>query len=95
MNKIALPREGLVKIDFSKFDRYENYTATVVSLDLTELFRHIEGKMLTIVDASFPDKDQREAVKSLVRVSLWGNTYEEVQKSLFCRQNGDKNKPLI
>lgn len=29
--------------------------------------KSIEGKMLTIADASFPDIQQREAVKSLMR----------------------------
>jgi hypothetical protein len=28
---------------------------------------HLEGKILTIVDASYSDREQREAVKDLVR----------------------------
>lgn len=31
----------------------------------------VEGRILTIIDASFTDRQQREAVKSLVRVALW------------------------
>jgi len=34
-------------------------------------FKHLEGELLTIIDASFPDIKQREAVKSMVRRTLW------------------------
>ena len=37
--------------------------------------QHLEGKLLTIVDASFPDREQREAVKSLVRNAIWDNRF--------------------
>jgi len=37
--------------------------------------QHLEGKLLTIVDASFPDVQQREAVKSLVRNAIWDNRF--------------------
>lgn len=33
--------------------------------------RSLEGKLLTIVDASFSDQQQRKAVKDLVRNALW------------------------
>jgi len=33
--------------------------------------KNLEGRILTIVDSSFTDKTQREAVKSLVRNALW------------------------
>jgi len=31
---------------------------------------HLEGKILTIVDASYNDREQREAVKSLMKMEL-------------------------
>lgn len=34
-------------------------------------FGNLEGKLLTIVDASFADTQQRKAVKDLVRQTLW------------------------
>lgn len=32
---------------------------------------HLEGELLTIVDASFADKDQCKAMKDLIRKTLW------------------------
>jgi hypothetical protein len=32
---------------------------------------HLEGELLTVIDASFADKSQREAIKSLVRNTIW------------------------
>ena len=36
-----------------------------------EDIRNLEGKLLTVVDASFQDREQRRAVKSLVRRAIW------------------------
>lgn len=36
-----------------------------------EDLRNLEGKLLTILDASFSDPTQRKAVKDLVRQSIW------------------------
>jgi hypothetical protein len=36
-----------------------------------EQFSYMEGQLLTVVDASFSEKTQREAVKSLMRTILW------------------------
>lgn len=33
---------------------------------------HLEGQLLTIIDAAFADDQQRESVKSLVRNTVWG-----------------------
>lgn len=33
--------------------------------------QHLEGKLLTIVDAAFVDREQRKAVKDLIRKSIW------------------------
>lgn len=32
---------------------------------------HLEGELLTLIDASFAEKEQREAIKSLVRNTIW------------------------
>ena len=34
---------------------------------LYDMLSHLQGEILTTIDASFGDKEQREAVKSLVR----------------------------
>ena len=50
-----------------KWNGYE----IVYHKDLSNMIKNIEGVMLTIIDASCPDKEQREAVKSLVRNGIW------------------------
>lgn len=69
------------------FDRYENYSATIRSVDLTNLTRHLEGRFLTIADACFSDLKQREAVKSLIKQALWDD-YEVLQKWMFDQMEG-------
>lgn len=32
---------------------------------------HLEGELLTLADATFSEKEQREAFKSLLRTTLW------------------------
>lgn len=45
------------------------------------LVKYMEGRMLTIVDASFGDIKQREAVKSLTRMSL--NEVRDILRSRY------------
>lgn len=60
---------GVHEILSDNFERINNvvsrpvYTGVEVS--------HLEGELLTILDASFTDKTQRESIKSLVRNTLW------------------------
>ena len=75
--------------DWNGYERYENYKAETNSQDFSSLIRQIEGQMLTIADASFVDQEQRRAVKSLIKNTLWGNTYEDIQKCLFQRSKGE------
>ena len=37
-----------------------------------EKSRHLLGKVLTIIDASMPDPEQRKAVKDLINNEWWG-----------------------
>jgi hypothetical protein len=37
------------------------------------LITDLEGKILTVIDASITDQKQREAVKSLLRQYIWGD----------------------
>ena len=46
--------------------------------------RNLEGQMLTIIDASFPDREQREAVKSLVRQAVWSGDRREIPE-IICQ----------
>ena len=40
---------------------------------LSEIIKSIEGMVLTIIDSSLSDKQQREATKSIVRQMIWKN----------------------
>ena len=44
-------------------------------MEVSALKRYLEGKVLTIVDASFNDNEQRKAVKDLVRDAIWSQEY--------------------
>lgn len=76
------------------YNRYENYEAKVTSQDFTNLTNFLVGQMFTIVDASIADKTQREAMKSIVKKTLWNEYYEMVQRGLFERQSGNADYPL-
>ena len=43
----------------------------IVRIITVSEFSNLEGRLLTHADASFPDQQQREAVKDLVRQTLW------------------------
>lgn len=42
-------------------------------------FKHLEGKMLTLCDATFTNKEQREAFKKIVSNTLWSYFHEQVE----------------
>ena len=46
------------------------------SLISSKELRNIEGRLLTIIDATFQDKFQREAQKSIVRKEIWEWWYQ-------------------
>ena len=58
-------------------------------------FSYMEGQLLTIIDATIPNKDQGEAVKSLIRNTLWDNrrALEMDVKDLEITSGGT-NEPL-
>lgn len=53
-----------------QIDRVESGCDYYALLQYDEI-RRIEGQMLTIIDAAFTDREQREAVKSIVRSNIW------------------------
>ena len=42
-----------------------------VRKDLTALVGNLEGQWLTIVDATFSDREQRRAMKDIIRKTIW------------------------
>jgi hypothetical protein len=48
----------------------------------------LEGKILTVIDASITDQKQREAIKSLLRQYIWGD-FDKV-RDWFYNQDSEK-----
>lgn len=61
---------------------------------LISIFRKLEGRVLTIIDASFTEKQQCEAVKSLVRQALWDEHFT-AQTKLFPMEENDQLLKVI
>lgn len=59
----------MYQVHDSGFESSTNLVPRVV-LDTVSL-SHLEGELLTVIDASFADKTQREAIKSLIRNTVW------------------------
>lgn len=66
---------------------YTPYEAKVSLHEITDMVSHLQGEMLTIVEASMPEGKQLEALKSLVRNSLW-KTQEVVSRWYYAQTNG-------
>lgn len=47
-----------------------------------EPFRHLEGKLLTLADATFTNKAQCDAFKNLISDRLWSFYHDEVQQTI-------------
>jgi hypothetical protein len=62
-------------------DRYIGLNGTYPAL-LEEDFRHLEGTLLTVCDATFTNKEQREAFKKIVTNALWGYFHNKIQETI-------------
>lgn len=75
------------------FDAWGNYQTLFQSKNVVSLYKNIMGEFLTLIDATFPDKEQREAQKSIVRRML-SQHKETLLKWVFdTRLNGTEFKP--
>jgi len=41
-------------------------------------YRQLEGKLLTLVDATFSDTEQRKAQKDIIKQILWKSRYDDM-----------------
>ena len=62
----------------------------VTSGQFLRLGDHLQGKVLTIIEAALTDKDQLMAVKSLVRQALWDDM-EQVTRWMAGQRDGMGN----
>ncbi len=49
------------------YDPNGNYESIIQSRDIVSLYKNLLGEYLTLVDATFSDREQREAQKSVIR----------------------------
>lgn len=76
------------------FDRYDNYKCQITSEEFTRLFNHLTGQILTLIEASTPDKTQRESLKQIAKERIWSN-YEEIQHWMYNEENRSEDKNSI
>ena len=67
--------------------RYGDHRAEISSSNMTSYHNHLTGQMLTLVEASFTDLQQRNAVKALVKQMIWSN-YEQLQLWMAEQKDG-------
>ena len=74
--------------DFDLEDDGPNQSRSAVGLNGTypalqeEAFRHLEGKLLTLCDATFTNKTQCDAFKKVVSNNLWSYFQDEVRQTI-------------
>jgi hypothetical protein len=70
--------QGAMYQDFGGFQKQSDIVARAIydGVDIS----HLEGELLTVMDAAFTDKQQCEAIKSLVRNTIWKFNANQVRK---------------
>ena len=66
----------------SKSSQDESPTATITYDQVTAMGKLLEGRLLTVMEASFSDPVQRKAVKDLVRNTVW-EIFIQLQKNIL------------
>lgn len=61
----------MTKADVALIGGGENAEAKISCKNINSFTSHLEGKVLTVIDASISDRIQREALKSILRNTLW------------------------
>lgn len=83
LSKKAVSSKGVAIIDFDS----QKPTQRLVYLIYEEMNRIARlrlGRVLTIVDASIPDKEQRKAIKDLIDNSYWqGELFADIRRMLL------------
>lgn len=77
-----------------KFRKQVQVLAEKINEDVFNQRKHTIGKILTIVDASFSDPEQRKAVKDMVNDAFYGPSYwNSISDWItgFARSNGVEN----
>jgi len=75
--------EGGFRMECSNPDG-TNWGSTYYGLVCYESLQNLEGKVLTLIDATFVDKEQRKAVKDIFRKTFW---FDWVEHHLYKGKN--------
>lgn len=68
------------KPSFNPWDEKSDPHKSRISLsDVSSFLSNLEGKLLTIIDASYFNEKQNQAIKSLIRNNIWSE-YDIVHK---------------
>ena len=68
--------------DSSKSSPDKSPSATITYDQVTAMGKLLEGRLLTVIEASFSDPVQRKAVKDLVRNTVW-EIFIQLQKNIL------------
>lgn len=60
----------------------ERFESKISLSQIADFTSDIEGKILTVIDASMTEQKQREAVKSLVRQYIWSD-FDKVREWFY------------
>jgi len=66
MSKVKLDKKNICKSSFKKMKKF-----TLQLHEINAQIGHIMGEVLTIIDASIPDKQQNKAVKDLIKNKVY------------------------
>ena len=67
---ISASKDGGFRLDVKNPDGTE-WGGKYYGLLSYDAIRNLEGKLLTLIDATFTDKEQRKAMKDVFRRTLW------------------------
>lgn len=72
----------------------DNQISEISGKNLMAVGRHLEGRVLTLIEASTVDEKQCEAVKSLARSAIW-ETLEKVGRWMIDNPVGTHNSSMF
>lgn len=78
-NAVGFQVIDVTKHENASDDKQENGTYPVM---LDGEFKNLEGKLKTLADATFTNKDQREAFKSMIGEIIWSNFSKNIEQAL-------------
>lgn len=86
--KIEVLKGGGFKVNCENEELKEAWGATYYGMVTHESLKNLDGKILTLIDAMFQDKEQRKSAKDIFRRMLW---FDWVEHNIY-KGKSDKGK---